>query len=117
MSSPTTSAATGKGAMSERIAVYPGSFDPIHNGHLDLIERCVPLYDRLVIAVLGAPKEEYSYLSSRLVKEVFSLGGDLSGLVPEPVLARLRRHFDPAGSPRRASRRAPAAGKTGASEG
>src|SRR5258708_29076464 len=53
MSSPTTSAATGKGAMSERIAVYPGSFDPIHNGHLDLIERCVPLYDRLVIAVLG----------------------------------------------------------------
>ena len=38
--------------MSERIAVYPGSFDPIHNGHLDLIERCRPLYDRLVVAVL-----------------------------------------------------------------
>src|SRR5579864_6324962 len=56
MSSPSTSAPgrrAGKGAMSDqRIAVYPGSFDPIHNGHLDLVERCRPMYDRLVIAVL-----------------------------------------------------------------
>jgi pantetheine-phosphate adenylyltransferase len=160
--------------MSKRIAVYPGSFDPMHNGHLDIIERCRPLFDEVVVAVLrnegkqplfsveeriesiremvtgavrvesfsgllvdfmdqvGAravvrglravsdfeyelqmalmnrrlnprvetvfmmPREDYIYLSSRLVKEVFSLGGDLTGLVPEPVLARLRQRLRPA---------------------
>jgi pantetheine-phosphate adenylyltransferase len=159
--------------MSKRIAVYPGSFDPMHNGHLDIIERCRPLFDEVVVAVLrnegkqplfsveeriesiremvgedvrvesfsgllvdfmdrvGAravvrglravsdfeyefqmalmnrrlnprvetvfmmPREDYTYLSSRLVKEVFSLGGDLTGLVPEQVIARLRRRLPP----------------------
>ena len=39
--------------------------------------------------VFMVPKEEYIYLSSRLVKEVFFLGGDLTGLVPENVLREL----------------------------
>src|SRR5688500_15772381 len=153
-----------------RLAVSPGSFDPIHNGHLDIVERCLPMFDALVIADLrneerrslvsveervasisallggtgrvrvegvaellvdsvervGAvaivrglralsdfeyefqmalmnrrlnprvetvfmmPKEAYSYLSSRLVKEVVALGGDVSGLVPARVLDLLR---------------------------
>ena len=159
--------------MSKRIAVYPGSFDPVTNGHLDIIERGRPLFDEVVVAVLrnegkqplfsvderiesiremvddgvrvesfsgllvdfmdrvGAravvrglravsdfeyefqmalmnrrlnprvetvfmmPREDYTYLSSRLVKEVFSLGGNLTGLVPEPVLARLRQRLRP----------------------
>jgi pantetheine-phosphate adenylyltransferase len=161
--------------MPQRIAVYPGSVDPIHNGHIDIIERCRPLFDAVLIAVLqnegksplftvserveiirervaqwpdcrvesfsgllvdfmdrvGAravvrglravsdfeyefqmalmnrrlnprvetvfmmPREDYSYLSSRLVKEVYALGGDLTGLVPEPVLERLRERLRP----------------------
>ena len=36
-----------------RIAVYPGSFDPITNGHLDIIERASRVYDKLVVGVLG----------------------------------------------------------------
>ncbi|HII17664.1 TPA: pantetheine-phosphate adenylyltransferase [Candidatus Woesearchaeota archaeon] len=33
------------------IAVYPGSFDPVTNGHLDIIERAVPIFDRIIVAV------------------------------------------------------------------
>ena len=153
------------------IAIYPGSFDPITNGHLDLIERGSKLVDRLIVSILSndtklplfsveermemlsdvvgrfpnvevdcfdgllvdyaagkgatvilrgvraisdyefelqmalmnrrlGPEietiflmagEEYSYISSRLVKEVFRLGGNISGLVPPTVEARLRK--------------------------
>ena len=38
--------------MNRRVAVYPGSFDPVHEGHLDIIERCRPLFDEVVVAVL-----------------------------------------------------------------
>ncbi len=163
--------------MTERVAVYPGSFDPITNGHLDIIERARQLCDRLVLAVLvndekkplfsveertrmlhehvardhnhgaavevrefsgllvdfahkvGAQmivrglramsdfeyefqmalmnrrlapnvetvflmaKEEYSYVSSRLVKEVARLGGDVSGLTPPGINEALKRAY------------------------
>ncbi len=155
------------------VAIYPGSFDPITNGHLDLIERGSRVVERLIVAVLrnesksalfsveerveivrevirpypnvevgsfngllvdyaasrGAnlilrgiraisdyeyelqmalmnrrlrPEletaflmagEAYSFLSSHLVKEVVSLGGDVSGLVPPTVEARLKTRF------------------------
>jgi pantetheine-phosphate adenylyltransferase len=156
-----------------RTAVYPGSFDPITNGHIDLIERALCIFDRLIVAVAeqlsksplftmeervemvrettkeydrvivdqisgltvdyvkaqGAsvivrglraisdfefelqmalmnrklsseietvflmPSIQYSYIRSSLVKEVASLGGCLEGLVPDPVIQRLREKF------------------------
>ena len=158
----------------ENIAVYPGSFDPVTNGHIDLIQRSVALFDKVVVAILrnsgkmplfsvderremlesavrdignvvvmdfsgllvdfaeriGAsviirgiraisdyeyelqmalinrrlssrletvfmlPAETYSFLSSRLVKEIASHGGAISGLVPEDVEQRLRGIFN-----------------------
>ena len=38
-----------------RIAVYPGTFDPITNGHVDLVDRAAPLFDRLVVGVAASP--------------------------------------------------------------
>ena len=156
-----------------RIAVYPGSFDPLTNGHLDIIRRATRLFDRVLVAVLenegksplftarermelitectrgidgvevhsfrgllvdfmrkmdadvvvrgiravsdyeyelqmalmnrelhpGAetifmlPSVEYTFVASRLVKEVFRLGGDIAHLVPAPVLEALRQRL------------------------
>lgn len=154
-------------------AIYPGSFDPLTNGHLDLIARGSQIFDQLIVAVLRntekaplfsveerremlleackihsnveidvfdgllveyareknaqavlrgiraisdyeyefqmalmnrklcpeletifmMPAEQYSYVSSRLVKQVFQLGGSIAGLVPPLVEERLRHKF------------------------
>jgi pantetheine-phosphate adenylyltransferase len=141
--------------MPERVALYPGSFDPLTNGHLDVLFRARRLADRVIVEmireIVGADegvsvrsfsgllvdfaaqtgatllvrglraisdyeyelqmalmnrrlapaietvflmaKEEYSYVSSRLVKEVARLGADVSGLVPEPVRHRLEERL------------------------
>jgi pantetheine-phosphate adenylyltransferase len=153
-----------------RIAIYPGTFDPMTMGHVDLVNRAAPLFDRLVVGIahnpakgpffgleeriemarealadlpnvevlgfdtllahfvrrIGAsvilrglravsdfeyefqlasmnrhlipeaetmfltPAEQFSFISSSLVREVARLGGDVSGFVPPPVLRRLR---------------------------
>jgi pantetheine-phosphate adenylyltransferase len=153
------------------LAVYPGSFDPLTNGHVDIITRGATLFDRIIVAVLVnaeksplftieerveilkavfkdqpnvevdtfdgllvdymerrhadvivrglravsdfefefqmalmnrrlnakiqtvfmMPAEQYTYISSRLIKEVFALGGRVHGLVPDMVEKRLRR--------------------------
>ena len=159
--------------MKRVIAIYPGSFDPPTNGHLDLIQRGARIFDELVVAVLRnsekaplfsleerlemlresttawenvrvesfagllvdyardcdaqvvlrgiraisdyeyelqmawmnrkldpsletvfmMPAGAYSYLSSRLVREIAALGGKLGGLVPASVESRLRERF------------------------
>ena len=160
--------------MSLRRAIFPGSFDPLTMGHLDIIERSVDLFDEIIIAVLNNPDkhpmfsvrercemikevlpaiesrgcalivddfsgltadfakqqrataivrgiraisdyeyelrmalmnrrlepeietvflmaaEEYSYVSSNLIKQVFTLGGRVEGLVPELIEKRMR---------------------------
>ncbi len=157
------------------VAIYPGSFDPITNGHVDLVKRTLRVFDKVIIAIATNPGKdttlfsleerlqmvrevfkghdgrvqadsfegllvnyadskhatviirglravsdfEYEfqmammnhrlkpkletffmmtgesefYTSSRLVKEVVSLGGDVSGLVPENVLTKLKQKF------------------------
>ncbi len=162
--------------MKKIIAIYPGSFDPPTNGHLDLIQRGSKIFDQLIVAILrnpdkaplfstserrlmlesmtegfknvsvdtfdgltvdyaakvkaGAvlrgiraisdyeyelqmalmnrklhpnletvfmmPAEQYSYLSSRLVREIAQLGGSINGLVPDMVEQRLKEKLDPA---------------------
>ncbi len=67
-----------------RSAVYPGTFDPIHNGHRDLIERALRLVDRLVIGVAaGHHKNALFSLPERidLVREVVT---DLDGIEVTP---------------------------------
>jgi cytidyltransferase-like protein len=50
----------------ERVGVYPGTFDPIHNGHLDVIRRATLLVDRLIVAVaINAGKEPLFALEER----------------------------------------------------
>ena len=156
--------------MQDNVALYPGSFDPLTNGHVDIIQRGSRLFDRIVVAILlnvekaplftveervdiarevfrdypnvevdtfdgllveyarrkdasvivrglravsdfeyelqmalmnrrlneevetvfMMPAEPYTYVSSRLVKEVVALGGSVTGLVPSVVESRLR---------------------------
>ena len=54
---PTATASPRGGRRGVKVAVYPGSFDPITNGHLDVIERAARVFDRVVVAVLGNPRK------------------------------------------------------------
>ena len=159
-----------------RIVIYPGSFDPLTNGHLDLVHRAARLFDKLIVAVARneekrplfshtereelvrsatkhlpnvsvdsfdgllveyvercsgqavmrglravsdfefefqlalmnrklnervetifmMPKDTYTFLSSRIVKEIARLGGNVSAFVPPEVCQALARRFGPA---------------------
>ena len=50
--------------MAERVAVYPGTFDPMTRGHFDLIERSSRLYDRLIVAVAATSSKEGAMFSA-----------------------------------------------------
>ena len=42
----------------EKIAVYPGSFDPVTNGHIDIVERGLKIFDKIIVAILRNPEKE-----------------------------------------------------------
>ena len=44
--------------MAEKIAIYPGSFDPLTNGHVDIIERGLKLFDKIIVAILYNPAKK-----------------------------------------------------------
>lgn len=56
--------------MKKRIAVYPGTFDPITNGHLDIIERGLKLFDGLVVAIAESPVKEPLFSVDERIKMV-----------------------------------------------
>lgn len=67
-----------------RIAVYPGSFDPITNGHLDVVRRAAHVFDRIVVAVLENPRKS-PMLSvgtrTAVIREAIAAETDLAGRV------------------------------------
>ncbi len=63
--------------MSKTIAIYPGTFDPITNGHLDIIQRGASLFDELIVAILHNPEKAPLFsLEERLEMIRQSLGND-----------------------------------------
>lgn len=53
-----------------KIAVYPGSFDPITNGHIDLIRRALSIFDKIVVAIADNVEKEREYLFTMEQREV-----------------------------------------------
>jgi len=66
-----------------RVAVYPGSFDPITNGHLDIIRRSQGLFDLIIIAVNDNPSRDYLFRGGERVRMVKEVLGDLSHIEVE----------------------------------
>lgn len=63
-----------------KIAIYPGSFDPITNGHVDLVKRTLGVFDRIIVAIARNPEKDHSLfdLDERLgmIRQVFKSQGD-----------------------------------------
>src|SRR5439155_18872687 len=70
-----------------RTAIYPGSFDPLTNGHLDVIQRATKLLDRVIVAVAKSESKQPFFTQQERVDMVTRAGADLYGpLPPHPPL-------------------------------
>ncbi|NOX33169.1 MAG: pantetheine-phosphate adenylyltransferase [Deltaproteobacteria bacterium] len=56
--------------MADKIAIYPGSFDPLTNGHIDIIERALDIFDKVIIAVLHNPSKKALFTMEERVKMI-----------------------------------------------
>ncbi len=52
----------------KRIAVYPGSFDPVTNGHIDILQRGLKLFDKIIVAILHNPGKESLFTVDERIK-------------------------------------------------
>ncbi len=82
--------------MSQRTAIYPGSFDPLTNGHLAIIQRALKVFDRLVVAVANNPQKRPLFTAEERVKLIAeAVGGDVSAFVPKNVREALAKKLAP----------------------
>ena len=85
--------------MNSRRAIYPGSFDPVTNGHLDIIERGCKLFDEIVISILVNPeKQPFFTVEERreMLAQVAAIVGDLAAVGQQKVGALRGVHGTPA---------------------
>jgi pantetheine-phosphate adenylyltransferase len=77
---PTARGRARGGAVVKRTAVYPGSFDPMTNGHTDLVRRSLQVFDRVVVAVLSNPNKDASWFTAaervEMIREIFKAEGN-----------------------------------------
>lgn len=66
------------------IAVYPGKFDPVHNGHVDIARRAAKLFDRLLVAVYDSPPQRALFTTDERVNLFGQSVEDLSNVEVEP---------------------------------
>lgn len=64
----------------KKIAVYPGSFDPVTNGHLDIIKRASTIFDELIVAVFENPNKNATFSMEERVELMKEIVGDLPGI-------------------------------------
>ena len=73
----------------KRIAVYPGSFDPITNGHVDIIRRSLQVFDEVIVAVAFNPDKDSAWFTPEervaMIRETFAGEGDRVEPMPSPA--------------------------------